>query len=171
MGGNKKIWLDPNELEEIGMANTRQNIRKLIRDGFIFKKSSISISTFRKKKYKLYKKNGRHKGFGKRKGTKESRFPKKIIWMRRQRVLRRLLKKYRDLKKIDKYLYHELYLKCKGDRFKNKNVLIDYIHRSKNEKGRIDYLTKQLFNRKKKVKINREKKETNFEKKLNNLSK
>jgi large subunit ribosomal protein L19e len=36
--GKKKVWLDPNETAEIGNANSRQNIRKLIKDSFIVRK-------------------------------------------------------------------------------------------------------------------------------------
>lgn len=52
---------------------------------------------------------------GKRHGTREARLPSKILWIRRTRVLRRLLKKYRDNKKIDKHLYHELYMRVSGE--------------------------------------------------------
>jgi len=89
------------------------------------------------------KRKGRHSGYGKRKGTRNARMPVKVQWMRRQRVLRRLLKKYREAKKITSDIYHHFYLAAKGNQFKNKSVLIESIHKMKQEKIREKQLTEQ----------------------------
>jgi large subunit ribosomal protein L19e len=68
--------------------------------------------------------------------------------MRRQRVLRRLLKKMRDAKKIDKHIYHQLYMLAKGNQFKNKRVLIETIHDMKAVKNKDKALQEQAEARK-----------------------
>lgn len=74
--GKRKIWLDPNEVSEISNANSRQTVRKLISDGLIIRKPVTMHSRARARELTAARRIGRHRGYGKRKGTKDARMPR-----------------------------------------------------------------------------------------------
>jgi len=74
--GKRKIWLDPNEVNEISNANSRQTIRKLVSDGLIIRKPVTMHSRSRARELTAARRIGRHRGFGKRKGTADARMPR-----------------------------------------------------------------------------------------------
>jgi len=78
--------------------------------------------------------------------------------MRRLRVLRRLLVRYRASGKIDKHLYHELYHLSKGNTFKHKRALVEHIHKAKAEKQRERVLKEEMDAKRAKTKAARERK-------------
>eukprot|EP00918_Siedleckia_nematoides_P098205 GHVU01215004.1.p1 GENE.GHVU01215004.1~~GHVU01215004.1.p1 ORF type:complete len:190 (+),score=33.76 GHVU01215004.1:22-570(+) len=153
-------------MSTISEQNSRSVIRKMIKYGYIIQKPVAMHSRARVRILHEAKRKGRHSGRGKRRGTKEARMPTKVLWMRRQRVLRRLLRKYREQKKIDKKMYHLFYARCKGNQFKNKRVLIEQIHSAKNEDVKKKNLEEQIEARKAKAQAQKQKRKEREHRKM-----
>merc|ERR1739838_540916 len=131
--GKHRIWMDPTMVDDIRMCASRSAVRKLKQKGSIGIKDPTVRSRFRFRNLLDQKRLGRHQGAGRVRGCKNARVNHKKIWMLRQRCLRKVLRKYRSDKKIDKHMYRTLYLKAKGNSFKNKRVLVEALFREKME--------------------------------------
>jgi len=131
--GESKVWFDPERIPEIKEAITKADIRVLIKDYAIQKKTINAQSKFRARKNREQKRKGRRKGAGSRKGKKKARLPKKEAWKNKIRVQRAFLKLLRDKGILLRIHYRDLYRKVKGGMFRSRRHLKLFL----NEKGLI----------------------------------
>lgn len=125
--GIDRVWVDPENLDRVKMAITKDDIRLLIKDGIIVKKQEKGISSGRKKKALEQKRKGKRKGPGSRRGAKGARTPKKERWINTIRPLRRMLKELREENKLERSTYRKLYRMAKGGSFRSKNHMKLYM--------------------------------------------
>jgi large subunit ribosomal protein L19e len=125
--GVTRVWMDPERLEDIATAITREDIRGLVTEGVVKRKPATGISRGRARARDIKRAKGHGKGHGNRRGAKYARTPKKESWMRKIRAQRKVLKTMREEKTIDAHAYRILYLKAKGGEFRNVAHLKSYI--------------------------------------------
>lgn len=124
--GLNRVWIDPERIEEVSRAITREGVKQLINNGAIKAKPEKGISSYRSKKIAEQKKKGKRKGRGSVKGAKNARNPKKKQWMTTIRALRKDLKEMRDADEIDATTYRKLYNMAKGGAFRSKSYMKTY---------------------------------------------
>ncbi|DAC65221.1 TPA: 50S ribosomal protein L19e [Candidatus Thalassarchaeaceae archaeon] len=117
--GIHRVWINPDYLDEVSTAVQKDDIRQLIEDGLIKARPIKGISKGRARKAAEQKAKGRRKGPGSRKGTRNSRDPKKNRWMRLIRAQRRVLKDLRGDETLTPSEYRYYYRKAKGGSYRS----------------------------------------------------
>jgi len=131
--GVNRVWVDPEQIEKVESAITRDEIRKLLHEGAIRKLPEAGISKGRKRILKMKRSRRGRRGPGSRRGLTVS---KKQVWISRIRVVRERLRELRDRRMIAKPDYRKLLLMAKGGSFRSRSHLNEYIEAHKLVKRR-----------------------------------
>jgi large subunit ribosomal protein L19e len=125
--GKTRVWMDPEKMEDIATAITREDIKGLVEAGTIKRRPEVGISRGRARARDIKRAKGHQKGHGSRRGASGARTPKKETWMKKIRAQRKLLKSMRTETTIDAHTYRIMYRKAKGGEFRNVAHLKSYI--------------------------------------------
>jgi large subunit ribosomal protein L19e len=125
--GRNRVWIDPERIEDVEAAMTRDEIRKLLHEGAIKSLPQAGVSRGRARIIHLKKKKGRRSGPGSRTGTSHARVSQKEAWMGKIRALRKRLRTLKAKKIIPEDSYQRLYRMAGSGRFESVGDLERYL--------------------------------------------
>ncbi len=111
--GLYRVRFDPESLDRISDAITREGIRGLIAEGSIWAERTKGVSRGRFRS-RLNVPTKRGKGPGSKEGTKGARAGKKRLWILKVRALRKRLNLAREHGELTGTSFRKLYMRVKG---------------------------------------------------------
>ena len=107
--GEGRVWIDPERIDDVEIAITREEIRRLIHEGAIKRLPSKGVSRARARVLQKKKRKGLGRGPGRKSGTAKARISKKQAWMKKIRPLRKKLRELKTNRVITVSVYRKLY--------------------------------------------------------------
>lgn len=117
--GQNRVWIDPERIDDVDGAITRQEVRKLIHEKVIVPLPINGVSRSRAKVVREKKRKGRRLGSGSAKGTPRAKVSKKDAWMIKIRSLRRKIRELKAERIITEDTYTEYYRMAGSGRFES----------------------------------------------------
>jgi large subunit ribosomal protein L19e len=125
--GETRVWIDPERIDYVETAITREEIRKLIHEKVVKSLPEKGVSRTRARVLAEKRKKGLRRGPGGKSGPARSKISKKQAWMNRIRPLRRRMRELRDTRAIAESSYRKLYDMSESGVFESKADLERYI--------------------------------------------
>lgn len=125
--GENRVWIDPDRTEDVEIAITRDEIRRLIHEGAIQHRPERGVSRTHARTLHEKKKGGLRRGPGRKTGSVRARIPKKKAWIKKVRPLRKKLHELKTSYAITENIYRHLYKMAGSGEFESIADLERYI--------------------------------------------
>ena len=125
--GENRVWIDPERIDYVESAITREEIRKLIHEKVVIPLPEKGISRARARLLNAKRKKGLRRGPGGKSGPARSKITKKQAWINRIRPVRRRLCELKESRAITESVYRKMYDMSESGVFESKADLERYI--------------------------------------------
>lgn len=125
--GQNRVWIDPERIDDVDTAITREEIKKLIHEGILKTLPEKGVSRARARIFHEKRKKGRRSGPGSRTGSPRARISRKEAWTSKIRALRKRLRKLEADKIINENSYRKSYKMASSGRFESVAELDRYL--------------------------------------------